>query len=180
MKSSIRLETNAPRADWKERVEESGLIWHGAGGESYWTEDEHLVLTLKAAETLEDAASELHAMRADMTPEEYEQELECNPDAAIRGAYWGKELATAEAEGRMCAIEPAPGPVHTVWDLGMGDSTAIWWWQAHGKEIRVLDFYENHGHGLEHYAAVCAAKPWPSARRVTPQCCAFWRLSVMA
>jgi glutathionylspermidine synthase len=62
MKSSIRLETNAPRADWKERVEESGLIWHGAGGESYWTEDEHLVLTLKAAETLEDAASELHAL----------------------------------------------------------------------------------------------------------------------
>jgi glutathionylspermidine synthase len=63
MKSSIRLETNAPRADWKERVEESGLIWHGAGGESYWTEDEHLVLTLKAAETLEDAASELHVKR---------------------------------------------------------------------------------------------------------------------
>jgi glutathionylspermidine synthase len=62
MKSSIRLETNAPRADWKERVEESGLIWHGEGGESYWTENEHLVLTLKAAETLEDAASELHAL----------------------------------------------------------------------------------------------------------------------
>ena len=62
MKSNIRLEANAPRADWKQRVEESGLIWHGAGGESYWTEDEHLVLTLKAAETLEDAASELHAL----------------------------------------------------------------------------------------------------------------------
>jgi hypothetical protein len=46
--------------------------------------------------------------------------------------------------------------------LGIGDSTAIWWWQPVGPEIRVLDFYENHGMGLEHYAAVCAAKPWPS------------------
>ena len=62
MKSTIRFETNAPRPDWRERVEAAGLIWHGAGGESYWTEDQHLVLTLKAAETLEDAASELHVL----------------------------------------------------------------------------------------------------------------------
>ena len=106
--------------------------------------------------------AELKDMRADMTPEEYEQEMECSPDAAIRGAYWGKELAAAETEGRMIPVEAAPGPVHTVWDLGMGDSTAIWWWQAVGAEIRVLDFYESHGHGLEHYAAVCASKPWPA------------------
>lgn len=121
---------------------------------------EWFTLLAKASETGIIPASELSAMRADMTPEEYEQELECNPDAAIRGAYWGKELATAEAAGRMTAVEAAPGPVHTVWDLGVGDSTAIWWWQAHGAEIRVLDFYENHGVGLEHYAAVVASKPW--------------------
>lgn len=121
---------------------------------------EWFTLLAKASETGIIPASELSAMRADMTPEEYEQELECNPDAAIRGAYWGKELAEAEAQGRMCPIEPAPGPVHTAWDLGVGDSTAIWFWQAHGSEIRVLDFYENHGVGLEHYAAVVASKPW--------------------
>jgi glutathionylspermidine synthase len=62
MRSSIRLEANAPRPDWKRRVEESGLIWHGADGDTYWSEDRHLVLTLKAAETLEDAANELHAL----------------------------------------------------------------------------------------------------------------------
>ena len=62
MKSSIRLEANAPRPDWQQQVESSGLIWHGAGASPYWTEDQHLVLTLKAAETLEDAASELHAL----------------------------------------------------------------------------------------------------------------------
>ncbi len=37
MKSAIRLETRAPRPGWQERVESAGLIWHGAGGEPYWT-----------------------------------------------------------------------------------------------------------------------------------------------
>lgn len=129
---------------------------------------EWFTMLAKASETGIIAPDELAALKADMTPEEYAQELECNPDAAIRGAYWGKELADAEAAGRMALIEPADGPVHTAWDLGVGDSTAIWWWQAHGKEIRVLDFYENHGVGLEHYAAVVASKAWPKGHDWVP------------
>ena len=62
MKPGIRFESNPPRPDWRARVEAEGLIWHGAGDVPYWSEDEHLVLTLKAAETLEEAASELHAL----------------------------------------------------------------------------------------------------------------------
>jgi phage terminase large subunit len=50
--------------------------------------------------------------------------------------------------------------VHTAWDLGIGDSTAIWFWQFTGNEIRVIDHYEAHGHGLPHYAAVLDAKPY--------------------
>jgi glutathionylspermidine synthase len=65
MKSPIRLEHNAPRPDWRQQVEAAGLIWHGAGGEPYWTEEQHLALTLKAAETLEDAADELQALCLD-------------------------------------------------------------------------------------------------------------------
>ena len=65
MKSPIRLENNTLRPDWRQQVEAAGLIWHGAGGEPYWTEDQHLALTLKAAETLEDAADELQALCLD-------------------------------------------------------------------------------------------------------------------
>ena len=54
MESSIRLEANAPRPGWQQLVEDAGLIWHAAGESPYWTEDQHLFLTLKAAETLED------------------------------------------------------------------------------------------------------------------------------
>lgn len=59
---SIRLESAAPRPDWQQRVEDSGLIWHGAGQDSYWTEDRHLVMSLEAAEVLEAAANELHGL----------------------------------------------------------------------------------------------------------------------
>ena len=63
MRAPIRLEANAPRADWREQVEASGLVWHSDPGKTpYWSEDQHLVLKLKTAETLEDAATELHAL----------------------------------------------------------------------------------------------------------------------
>ena len=62
MSANIRLASRIPRPGWKQRVEAAGLIWHGAGGVPYWNENQHLVLTLEAAEVLEDAASELHAM----------------------------------------------------------------------------------------------------------------------
>jgi len=58
----IRLDNRLPRHNWKQRVEEAGLTWHGADGLPYWTEDRHLVMTLQAAETLEAAANEMHAM----------------------------------------------------------------------------------------------------------------------
>ena len=96
MRSNIRLEANAPRPDWKEQVESSGLIWHGAGGVPYWSEDQHLVLTLKAAETLEDAANELHALC-----------LEACEEIVNRG--WWDRLAIPEA---------AVGLIQTSWMAG--------------------------------------------------------------
>lgn len=62
MRSNIRLQSRLPRPGWKARVEAAGLIWHGGGGVPYWNENQHLVLTLQAAEVLEDAATELHAL----------------------------------------------------------------------------------------------------------------------
>ena len=97
--------------------------------------------------------------RLDMTPEQFEQEFECSFEAAIIGAYFGKELADADRHGRITAVEPAPGvPVHTAWDLGIGDSTAIWLWQAVGSEVRVIDHIENHGQGLPWYVAELASR----------------------
>lgn len=59
---AIRLAASPARKDWTTRVEESGLLWHGHGADSYWNENEHIVFSLDAIETLEDAANELHAL----------------------------------------------------------------------------------------------------------------------
>jgi hypothetical protein len=42
--------------------------------------------------------------------------------------------------------------------LGFGDSTAIWFAQFAGSEIRIIDFYENNGQPLAHYAEALAGK----------------------
>ena len=78
---------------------------------------------------------ELVSAGEDMTPEQYEQEFECSFDAAIMGAYFGKEIAQAEREGRIRDLHYDPElPVHTSWDLGIGDPTAIWFWQITGMK----------------------------------------------
>lgn len=46
-------------------------------------------------------------------------------------------------------------PVNTTWDLGVSDKTSIWFDQTlRGGEIRLIDYYENDGDGLPHYASV--------------------------
>ena len=124
-------------------------------------EPDWFALMLRASETGLLPESELAAARAEMTPEQYAQEFECSFEAAIMGAYYGREMAEAEMAGRITAVTYEPKlDVHTAWDLGMGDSTSIWFWQIAGGEIRVIDHYEAHGQALPHYAAVLASKPY--------------------
>jgi hypothetical protein len=94
--------------------------------------------------------------RKQMTPEQYEQEFECSFEAAILGAYYGKELAQADREGRICAVPVEPSlPVHTAWDLGQADATSIWFYQiVRGGSLRLVDYYEASGVGFDHYAKV--------------------------
>lgn len=114
---------------------------------------------LKASETGLVAAEELDAARKMMTPEQYEQEFECSFEAAILGAYWGREMAQAEAEGRVCDVPVDPAlPVHTAWDLGVKDTTAIWFFQVLAGGLNIVDFYEASGVGAAHYVDVLNSK----------------------
>lgn len=92
-------------------------------------------------------------------PDHYDHIWEGGFATVFEGAYYARELNDAKVSGRICSLPAEQGlPVHTVWDLGVGDSTAIWFFQVNGSEIRVIDFYENHGEGLPHYAALLNAK----------------------
>jgi phage terminase large subunit len=130
-------------------------IWERALDNPDW-----FSLMLKGSESGIIDDIELDALRAEMTPEQYEQEIECNFNAAVVGAYYGKEVVDAERAGRVAqvAIDPAL-PVQTAWDLGIGDSTAIWAFQmAPEGKVRVVDYYENHSQPLAHYVGVLEAK----------------------
>jgi phage terminase large subunit len=124
----------------------------------------------KASQTGYVSDKELAAARAVMTADEYEQEYECSFAAAVRGAIYSKELEQARADGRICSVPYEPIlPVDTVWDLGVGDATAIWFVQSlRGGEVRVIDFYEASGEGLPHYAAMLSAKGYVYGKHVAP------------
>lgn len=91
-----------------------------------------------------------------MTQEEYDQEWFLSTEAAIKGAYYAKQLAAARRDGRITRVPYEPMlPVDTDWDLGVSDSTTIWFTQSiKTGEIRAIDYYENSGEGMPHYIQV--------------------------
>lgn len=110
----------------------------------------------KASESGYLDADELAKARADMSEDEYLQEFECSFAAAVRGAYWAREIDALESAGRIGRVPyEARLPVYSAWDLGMDDAMCIWFWQRESNgEWRVFDYYENSGEGLEHYADI--------------------------
>ena len=96
----------------------------------------------------------------DLGRAQFEQEYLCSFNAAIMGAFYAREMLAVRTEDRVVEIEPADRPVHTAWDLGVEDSTAIWWFQVVGSQIFILDYYVAHGYGVDHYADIVKSKPW--------------------
>jgi hypothetical protein len=99
----------------------------------------------------------------------YSQEYECSFEGCVPGAYYAKQMAQARQEGRICRVPyDNMSEVYTFWDLGVDDSMTIWFIQPVGREFRVLDYYENTGFGLEHYAKVIKEKPYVYAEHIMP------------
>jgi len=97
------------------------------------------------------------------------QEYYCSFDAAIPGAYYGTLMSRAEAEGRITDVPVDPRlPVTTAWDLGVGDSTAIWFAQQDHYRTRLVDYYEASGVGADHYARVLNEKGYNYAGHILP------------
>ena len=72
------------------------------------------------------------------------QEYYVSFDAAIPGSIFGEWLDRVQTAGHIGRVEWEQSlPVHTAWDLGHTDATAIWWFQVVRGEIHVL-WYEEH------------------------------------
>jgi hypothetical protein len=140
-------------------------LWRRSQSEPGW-----FSLMLKASETGLIPEGELALARRDLSEEQYAQEFECSFEAAIIGAYYGKLMGEAEREKRITGVPYEPTcQVWTSWDLGIRDATAIWFAQAVGREIRIIDYYEASGVDLGHYVREIAARPYVYAGHIVPQ-----------
>jgi hypothetical protein len=87
-------------------------------------------------------------------------------DPIIQGAYYAKEIEQAKREDRLKLVPHNPSLlVHTVWDLGIDDSMTVGFYQRTSTDIRLIDYYENEGEGLDHYAALLRQKTLDSKYR---------------
>lgn len=87
----------------------------------------------------------------------------------VRGAYYINEITKAMNEGRITNVPwETLLPVTTWWDLGVGDATAIGFFQKIGKEWRIIDYYESDGVGLNEYVKVLREKPYIYERHYAP------------
>jgi phage terminase large subunit len=99
----------------------------------------------------------------------FEQEFMTSFDAPVMGAYYATHIKRAKDENRITSVPyDSAVPVHTAWDLGIGDATAIWFYQTIGKEIHIIDYYENNGEGLAHYGNILNGKGYAYGRHYFP------------
>ena len=78
-------------------------------------------------------------------------------------------MREATDTGRICRVDYQPEvPVHTAWDLGYRDDTAIWFYQVIRGEIHVIDYYAVSGANISELAAVVTGKPYKYGKHYLP------------
>ena len=93
----------------------------------------------------------------------------CSFEMGVEGAYYTKYLDRMRLRGQIGEVPWEPGfKVHTVWDLGVRDSTTIAFFQVIGQTVKIIDCYENNKVGLEHYAKILSQKPYSYGKHIGP------------
>jgi phage terminase large subunit len=83
-----------------------------------------------------------------------QQEYWVSYNANAQGYYYLSYINDMREQGRIGSFPWNPDkPVYTFWDIGVGDSTAIWFMQWIEGRPTIIDFYTNFSVGMEHYAA---------------------------
>lgn len=140
-------------------------LWQMAQSDENWA-----ALMYRASQTSILDPKELEQAKAEMSPEQYEQEFECSFEAAIAGAYYGPLMADALAANRIVHVPYDPLIlVHTAWDLGMDDATVIWFFQlSPSGEIRLIDYHEENNQGLDYYVRLLKEKRYVYGQHLAP------------
>ena len=127
------------------------------------------LLEFKSSQTALLDEGELKAAYKEMGEDKFNQEFECSFSAPVEGSYYSKLINELEAKNQICDIpRDELARTFTGWDLGMSDSTSIWVAQIVNKEIRLIDYVENHGVGLDYYVNWLREHDWMFATHILP------------
>ena len=137
-------------------------VWEQAEGQKDWY---RAVFKASETEILDD--EELESAKLSMSEDQFNQEYECSWTAAIPGAIYAKELEKIEKQITNVPYDPTH-KVETFWDLGVNDSTAIWFIQKIGRAVHVIDYYEARNEGLPHYQRVLDSKDYAYGDHYAP------------
>lgn len=99
-----------------------------------------------------------YVKKADEQSDKMKQEFPSIPSEAFERSnevsIYGAQLRKARKEKRICQLPILKGrPVHTFWDLGRNDSTAIWLMQEDGPWYNFIYYFEGRLKELADYAA---------------------------
>jgi phage terminase large subunit len=112
---------------------------------------------------------ELEQLKQDMDSNAYEQEMRCNWDAGMKGSYFGEVMTHAENENRVGDIPHDPSLlVHVSLDIGVSNSTVVWYWQIQGSRIRAIDSGEYKGTGLPAIVKDIKSRPYNWGEFIVP------------
>lgn len=134
---------------------------------------ERLVATetgVYSAEVLENERRELILERGEEDGEAiYQQEYMTSFSAGLPGAYYARIIDRLEADGRIGPVPYDPQrQVHTAWDLGRNDATAIWFMQHYGTGWAAIDYLANTSVGIDWYVRELQAKPYIYGEHLMP------------
>lgn len=121
--------------------------------------------------SLEDIQREKNS--GEMSEDLIQQEYFTSFELGIEGSYYAKYIDKMHLDGRIGIVPyEANFKVHSCWDIGVRDSTAIIFFQSIGQTVRLIDYYENSKVGLEHYVKVleqkAQAQGWVWGRHFAP------------
>jgi hypothetical protein len=109
------------------------------------------------------------AIQKDEMSREYPSTPEEAWEVSNEGFYYAKQISAARIEKRIGKIPyDETLPVYTAWDLGYNDSTAIWFFQVHKKEIRLIDYLEGSGESLAHWLGEIKKKNYVYEKHIAP------------
>jgi len=107
--------------------------------------------------------------QGDYMKREYPSTPEEAFESANEGLYFARLMSIARQEKRICHLPyDENARTYTAWDIGIGDSCAIWVYQLVGKEIHLIDYYENSDEALAHYVKWLKSKPYIYEKHIMP------------